>query len=326
MVTIEFDWTHMAENKRTPTRTYTFGSGKRESHDSSHFYSRFVPPKTDQNQDVCPSDMRSGYDKIHCADIREQKHQIPANSVALVVTSPPYFAGKEYEIDKPSNPSTTDYEQYLKMLTEVFAVCVEALEPGGRMAVNVANLGRKPYRSLSSDVISILQNDLSLLLRGEIIWQKSKGAAGNCAWGSFRKASNPVLRDITERIVVASKNRFDRALSTKERSQCGLPYLSTIGRDEFMESTLDIWEFPPEKAKAVGHPAPFPIELPKRLIELYTYEGDIVLDPFMGSGSTAVAAVRTKRHFIGFDTDPNYVEAAKKRLAAELGAAQEGSI
>ena len=100
---------------------------------------------------------------------------------------------------------------------KVFDECRRVLEPGGRIAVNVANLGRKPYRSLSADVISILQDDLGLLLRGEVIWEKAATSSGSCAWGSFAKASNPVLRDMTERIIIASKGRFARAVSLKDR-------------------------------------------------------------------------------------------------------------
>jgi len=126
-----------------------------------------------------------------------------------------------------------------------------------------------------------------------------------------------VLRDVTERIVIASKGRFDRALKPAQRLAAGLPSTGTISRDEFLEATTDLWEIPPESATRVGHPAPYPIELPKRLIELYTYEGDVVLDPFMGSGTTAVAALRTNRHFIGFDTDRSYVSRAKTRITVE---------
>src|SRR5205085_990623 len=133
------------------------------------------------------------------------------------------------------------------------------LEPGGRIAVNVANLGRKPYRSLSADVIHILQDQLGLLLRGELIWQKGEGASGSCAWGSFRSAANPVLRDITERVIIASKGRFDRARSVKLRAAEGLPFQSTLMTEDFMALTLDLWEIPPERAKRVGHPAPFPV-------------------------------------------------------------------
>src|SRR5690606_33514095 len=172
--------------------------------------------------------------------------------------------------------------------------------------------------SLSADVVGILQDRLGLLLRGEVVWRKARGAGGNCAWGSVRSPANPVLRDLTERVVLGSKGRFDRAVSRGERARRGLPHVATTTADEFMEATLDVWELAPERATRVGHPAPFPVELPQRFIELYTYAGDVVLDPFMGSGSTAVAAVRTGRHYLGYDTDPGYVEAARKRAAEEL--------
>ena len=188
------------------------------------------------------------------------------------------------------------------------------LEPGGRIAVNVANLGRRPYRSLSADVTTILQDDLRLLMRGEVLWVKQRGAAGNCAWGSFQRPGNPVLRDLSERVIIASKGRFDRAISAKERAKMGLPSISTMTRDEFMEATVDVWEIPPERASRVDHPAPFPVALPERLIHMNSYAGDLVLDPFVGSGTTAVAAVRTGRHYIGYDTDAGYIEAARRRL------------
>jgi site-specific DNA-methyltransferase (adenine-specific) len=243
---------------------------------------------------------------------------VDSNSVALVVTSPPYFAGKEYEADLGAGNVPSSYVEYLKMLEEVFAECWRVLEPGGRIAVNVANLGRKPYRSLSGDLTRILQDDLGFLLRGEVIWQKAQGASGNCAWGSYSSAANPVLRDVTGRVVVASKGRFDRAISRVQRKQMGLPHENTILPSEFMEATLDVWHLRPESAKRVNHPAPFPVELPERFIRLYTYRGDVVLDPFIGSGTTAVAALRNDRHFVGYDTDRDYVDRARNRLAREV--------
>jgi site-specific DNA-methyltransferase (adenine-specific) len=203
------------------------------------------------------------------------------------------------------------------MLRDVFAECRRVLEPGGRIAVNVASLGRKPYRSLAGDVITILQDELGMLLRGEIIWVKAKGAAGSCAFGSYMKASNPVLRDLSERVVVASKGRFDRALSPKQREARGLPHESAISKEEFLASTLDVWEIRPESARRVQQPAPFPLELPERFIRLYTYRGDVVLDPFLGSGTTAVAAMRNDRRYVGYDTDPAYVAIAAARLEEE---------
>jgi site-specific DNA-methyltransferase (adenine-specific) len=239
------------------------------------------------------------------------------NSVALVVTSPPYFAGKQYEEELGREGVPGSYIEYLELLRDVFADCKRVLEPGGRIAVNVANLGRKPYRSLSADVMSILQDDLHLLPRGEIIWQKGEGANGSCAWGSFRSAANPVLRDVTERVLVASKGRFGRALSPKERQRDGLPFESSVGADDFMALTLDVWDVPPESAVRVQHPAPFPVELPQRLMELYTYRGDLVVDPFCGSGSTLVAALRSGRDAVGYDLDPAYVSIAQERLAGD---------
>src|SRR5918992_4852632 len=103
-------------------------------------------------------------------------------------------------------------------------------------------------------------------------------------------------------------------MSRRERAGAGLPSEVSIFKDDFMEATTDVWDIPPESATRVGHPAPFPVELPERLIELYTYRADVVLDPFLGSGSTAVAAARTGRHYLGFDTDPEYVRLAEARV------------
>ena len=276
---------------------------KREGHDSSAFYARFAPPVVSDDRAVNEPKV---LDEIIVGNSREMTDVADA-SVALVVTSPPYFAGKEYEAALGEGHIPGSYLEYLEMLEGVFAECVRVLEPGGRVAVNVANLGRRPFRSLAADVTMILQDRLRLLLRGEVVWRKAVGASGSCAWGSYRSATNPTLRDITERVVIASKGRFDRAHGGQV----------TITADEFMEATLDVWDLPAESAQRVGHPAPFPVELPQRLIELYTFEGELVLDPFMGSGSAAVAAVRTGRHFIGYDTDPEYVAAARARVDAE---------
>jgi DNA modification methylase len=295
---------------RRATSTSAFGVGKRESHDASDFYARFTPPVVSKDDEVCECSVK---DQLFCGDSRDLS-AVDDKSVALVVTSPPYFAAKEYELALGEGHIPGSYVEYLVMLRDVFAECVRTLEPGGRLAINVANLGRKPYRSLAGDVTRILQDDLGLLLRGEILWVKAEGMNGSCAWGSYASASNPSLRDTTERIIVASKGRFDRAIPRSKREKLGLPYENTIDPEEFRALTLDVWRFAPASAKRVGHPAPFPVELPRRAIELFTYKGDVVLDPFMGAGTTAVAAVQTGRHYVGFDADPDYVALADRRV------------
>jgi len=303
------------------TSTRSFGSGRREGHDASAFYSRFSPPILSTEEEINPAPPAGpGGETLLVGDSRHM--DLPDSCVALVVTSPPYFAGKAYEEALGQDGVPAHYVEYLALLREVLGECVRVLEPGGRLAVNVANLGRRPYRSLAADVIGILQDDLGLLLRGEIVWAKAEGASGSCAWGSFRSASNPVLRDVTERVIIASKGRFDRTPAAGLRGQAGLPSESWISSDEFMEATLDLWHLAPESARRVGHPAPFPVDLPLRLIDLYTYRGDLVLDPFLGSGTTAVAAARRQRRWWGYDTDPAYVDIARRRVTGEL--ASEG--
>jgi modification methylase len=299
--------------RRRPTSTSAFGVSRRENHDSSAFYARFTAPDISGDDTVNPGPVTG---ELFVGDARHMDALAPG-SVALVVTSPPYFAGKEYEEALGQGEIPGSYLEYLTLLEDVFAECVAKLEPGGRIAVNVANLGRRPYRSLSADVVGILQDRLRLLLRGEVVWVKGRGATGSCAWGSFASPANPVLRDLTERVVIASKGRFDRALPPARRRAAALPAEATVTGDEFLEATLDVWEIPSESAKRVGHPAPFPVELPQRLIELYTYRDDFVLDPFVGSGTTAVAALRTGRRFAGYDTDADYVALARRRIQEE---------
>ena len=295
------------------TSTSNFGVGRREGHDATAFYERFqLPTLSTDDTVVTAPDFGDGCFEGDSADMKD----VPSNSVALVVTSPPYFAGKEYEEALGEGNVPASYAEFIGMLDRVFRECYRVLEPGGRIAVNVANLGRKPYRSLSADVIGVLER-LGYLIRGEVIWQKGEGASGSCAWGSLRSAAKPVFRDITERVIVASKGRFDRARTPQQRRAEGLPFENTLTSDEFMSATLDLWRIEPESARRVNHPAPFPVELPERLIHLFTYKGDVVLDPFMGSGSALVAAVRTGRRPLGFDLDHTYVEIAKARVAAE---------
>lgn len=295
---------------RKESKTSRFGTPTRIAHDSSPYYhSRLYEglraPLSDPETPDAPFPPECE-NKIFPTSAESMK-EIPDRSVHLMVTSPPYNVNKEYDAD-------LSLQEYLDMLKRAFAETYRVLVYGGRACVNVANVGRKPYLPLS-DFISHLMLPLGFHMRGEIIWYKGAGAGVSMAWGSWRSASNPVLRDTHEYILVFSKGSFARR---KPRGK-----ESTISREQFLEWTKSVWVFNPESAKRVGHPAPFPVELPYRLIQLYTYKGDIVLDPFMGSGSTALAALKAGRKFVGYEIHPRYVELAERRIAAWRQAHEE---
>ena len=289
--------------KRSGTRTSEFGVSKREGHDSSPFYGRKMYHTLNVNErlpEVENPVSADVLDKVLCRDSRKMEN-IPDSCLHLMVTSPPYNVGKEYDRD-------LDLKAYLDMLQDVFSETFRVLVAGGRACVNIANVGRKPYIPYHKYIIDAMLG-AGFLMRGEIIWNKAAGAGTSTAWGSWCSASNPTLRDIHEYILVFSKGKFSRTAGNKE---------STISRDEFLEFTKSVWVFQPESARKVGHPAPFPVELPYRCIQLYTFRGEIVLDPFCGVGTTAIAASKADRHFICLDNNPKYVEKANRRLKEHL--------
>ncbi len=284
------------------SETSSFGTNSRISHDSSRYYHSKLYAGLGEDEPVVlhpdtpfPEEWTN---KIITAS-SERMGEIPDRSVHLMVTSPPYNVTKDYDQD-------LSLDEYLQLLRNVFMETYRVLVDGGRACVNVANVGRKPYVPLS-DYISQIMLDIGFKMRGEIIWNKSAGAGVSMAWGSWQSASNPVLRDTHEYIQVFCKGAYKRPKSKGKEN--------TIGRDEFMEWTKSVWKINPESARKVGHPAPFPIELPYRLIQLYTFTGDIILDPFMGSGTTAIAALQSQRQFVGYETNPAYIKLAEERIA-----------
>ena len=281
------------------TQTSSFGVSKREAHDSSDFYARnlFQSANTTDVVDInVPSIQMDGW-VDHIYNQTSESMPIPDNSVALSFTSPPYNVGKDYDDDMT-------LDEYLDLIKRVGQDVYRVLKPGGRYVINIANLGRKPYIPLHSYFYQI-HSQLGFLPMGEIIWQKGKGASGSCAWGSWKSAKSPRLRDLHEYLLVFAKQGFSRPDKG----------VSDISSEEFMESTLSIWQIQPESAKKVGHPAPFPVELAKRVIKLYSYVDDVILDPFMGSGTTCVAAKENGRYYVGFDISPEYCQIAKERIA-----------
>jgi len=281
------------------TQTSSFGVSKREAHDSSDFYSRnlFQSNLTTDilSVDVPPIQIDSWADRIY--NHTSEAMSIPDNSVALAFTSPPYNVGKDYD-------DNMTLEEYLDLIKRVGKDVYRVLKPGGRYVINVANLGRKPYIPLHSYFYQV-HSEIGFLPMGEIIWQKGKGASGSCAWGSWRSAKSPRLRDLHEYLIVFTKEGFSRP----DKGE------SDLSAEEFMESTLSIWQIQPASAKKIGHPAPFPVELASRVIKLYSYVDDVVLDPFVGSGTTCVAAKKNGRHYVGFDISPEYCQLAEERIA-----------
>jgi DNA modification methylase len=289
-----------SRNKGNGTRTSSFGSPGRINHDSSLFYASKL-------YEGLPAEQRAEYieasvppqflGKIFCKSSGDMV-ELPDNSVHLMVTSPPYNVGKEYD----DNLTLQEYRQFLK---QVWREVYRTLVPGGRACINIANLGRKPYIPLHAFIVEDML-DLGFLMRGEIIWNKASSSSPSTAWGSWLSAANPTLRDIHEYILVFSKGMFSRKNASRRQS--------TISREEFLEFTKSVWEFKAEPARGVGHPAPFPVELPYRLLQLYTFEGEVILDPFIGSGQAAIAAIKTNRHYVGYEINEEYVKLAERRI------------
>lgn len=286
--------------RKRSTETSSFGSPGRITHDSSKFYSsrlyanQTVKKPTHYIENKIAS---SVLDRVFCKS-SENMDEIPDYSVHLMVTSPPYNVTKEYDED-------LTFDEYRKLLKNVLTEVYRKLITGGRACLNLANLGRKPYIPLHGYIIQDML-DIGFLMRGEIIWNKASSASPSTAWGTWLSAANPTLRDTHEYILVFSKESFGRQ-NLPER-------VSTITRDEFLEFTRSVWTCPAESARKVGHPAPFPVELPYRLIQLYTFKDEVILDPFCGSGSTCIAAIKAGRHYIGYDTEEEYVRLAERRI------------
>ena len=265
-------------------------------------------------------------DLIYNSDCRAME-ELDDNSVQLVVTSPPYNVGKKYNYYEDRKP----LDNYLAFLKLVWQECKRVLVPGGRLAINIANTGRNPYIPLHAFIIQQCI-DLGFIMRGEILWDKSATAGVSTAWGSFARASNPTLRDTHEYIMVFSKDTMRLEPEWSRGDHTGITnrefvdwtrsiwHKNGAAKQALRDTARSIWHFGTQskkvqqKTKGIAHPAPFPLDLPLRLILLYTNVNDVVLDPFMGSGSTAIAARLTQRHYVGYEISPDYIEIANERI------------
>ncbi|MEI2673074.1 MAG: site-specific DNA-methyltransferase [Chitinophagaceae bacterium] len=285
--------------KKNGTESSDFGTSGRINHDSSKFYNSKLYSTLDDKVEIDKTEntLPNEYLNKFILGSAENMKELPNNSIHLMITSPPYNVSKVYDDD-------LTLKEYLQLLENSFRETYRVLVNGGRACINVANLGRKPYIPLS-DYISKIMLDIGFNMRGEIIWNKAASASPSTAWGSWQSAANPTLRDIHEYILVFSKGDYKRDKGVKE---------STISKEQFMEYTKSIWTMNAESARRIGHPAPFPEELPFRLIQLYSFKGDIILDPFMGSGTTAVTSFKTERNFVGYDVSQEYITLSENRL------------
>lgn len=289
-----------AIQRKDGTKTSSFGTIGRINHDSSQFYNSRLYEGIISGEKIkyIENKIPNEFLNKHFCHSSEKMTELPDNSVHLMITSPPYNVTKEYD-------DNLSLQEYLTLLKNVWKETYRVLVPGGRACINVANLGRKPYIPLHSYIINDML-EFGFYMRGEIIWNKASSASPSTAWGSWLSAANPVLRDIHEYILIFCKGTFTHSQKGKE---------STITKEEFLEWTKSVWTFPAVSAKMIGHPAPFPEELPNRLIKLYSFKGDVILDPFLGSGTTSLAAVKNGRNYIGYDTNEEYIELANRRVA-----------
>ena len=243
-----------------------------------------------------------------CGDALETLREMPAECVHLAITSPPYNLGKDYD----QHSDDLDDREYLAWMRQVWAETLRVLTPSGRLCINI---GENKRQTISNPTYSaFIQQcvELGMLYRGTIIWNKNS-AAKHCAWGSWRSCSNPHIVPRHEYIVAFSKGQWKL---DGNRKDCD------ISADEFITCTRSVWQMHTESKSRIGHPTPFPLDLPRRLIKFYSYRGNVVLDMFAGSGTVGVAASELGRRFILIDNSLKYCQLAQQRIGITFGQIQ----
>lgn len=239
---------------------------------------------------------------IYNADILTT-NSIQQNSIDLIVTSPPYNVDVKYNL----HDDTMSYEDYLSFTRQWLKRCYRFLKDDGRLCLNIPlDKNKGGQQSMCADITTIAKQ-IGFKYHSTIIWNE-QNISRRTAWGSWLSATAPYVIAPVEVIVVLYKKNWKKTSGSRK---------SDITKKEFLEWTNGVWNFSGESKKRVGHPAPFPVELPRRCIKLFSFVGDMVLDPFLGSGSTLLACLETERKGIGVDIDRKYCELAKKRLFVE---------
>ena len=244
-------------------------------------------------------------DQIVCGDSEEVLRQLPDNSVDLVFTSPPYNFGLDYDGDGSNSDDARDWESYFAKLFRVFDECIRVLAFGGRIVVNVQPLFSDYIPS--HHIISSHFMRRRLIWKGEILWEKHNYNCKYTAWGSWKSPASPYLKYTWEYLEVFCKGDLKKAGKAAD---------ADIDADSFKQWVVAKWSVAPERRmREFGHPAMFPEELARRVMLLFSFRGDTVLDPFAGAGTTCVAARRIGRRFLGIDVSEEYCQTARRRLA-----------
>lgn len=228
---------------------------------------------------------------------------IPKESVDLIITSPPYGVDIKYG----TYDDSTSYEEYLNFTEKWLSRCYYFAKPEGRFCLNIPlDKNKGGQQSVFADIVCIAKR-IGWRYHSTVVWNE-QNISRRTAWGSWMSASAPYIIAPVEMIAILYKEKWEKRNGTRK---------SDISREEFLEWTNGVWSFSGESKRRTGHPAPFPVELPKRCIKLFTYIDDTVLDPFLGSGSTLVACLQTDRVGIGVEINDGYCELTKKRLIKE---------
>ena len=245
---------------------------------------------------------QEGSISIYNADFLKVDY-IKEEPVDLVVTSPPYNVGIKYG----SHNDKMSYDDYLSFTREWLAKCCRLVKDDGRLCLNIPlDKNKGGQQSVCADITKIAK-EVGWKYHSTIVWNE-QNISRRTAWGSWLSASAPYVIAPVEVIVILYRDRWKKLSGSRK---------SDISKEEFVEWTNGVWDFTGESKKRIGHPAPFPVELPRRCIKLFTFVGDTVLDPFLGSGSTLIACALTNRKGIGVEIDRNYCEIAKRRLINE---------